>query len=525
MSAIFLTYRHADSANGVLELYAHLAQAFGAHNLVLDKKNFVGGAEWLPQIRASVASCDALICVIGESGLAPSKEQVELGIDYVEEELLLAKKLAKPIIPVTLAGSSLDAWARLPSSLQWLKSIHAFPFDSRHPESIELLVQAITGASGVKRLVSTHQTGHIAELRFSLWSTLRALLGSMLRPLGYASAALRPDLQTLAQSFIISALSLCAYVLTGALVWGTLTSFQIARFAASILAAGFIGYAIFYLCARIAATKVSSRSMLSYAFHSAGVLNAAIAVWFLVYWILLPEPIQEALLQVTASGDWRALQAIPNLSLVVYIGIYTIQGFAFVHLVYLLFGIAKAATVTLGSRMWLTLVPVGLLALATFSIVSTLFQAVETSRSDGLPRDVVMTWQYDAREVTGLIRSPFRFELRGRVSKQSDRIVLEVHSLEIENRDQPATTFPSISCSLGQIRSGQFVWPELPHRGKVQIDAISERNQKYRVAESKLEIPLGTVFRSSETTLNCFVDGPRGTSYPLSNGGLDVLSW
>jgi len=74
MSGIFISYRRSDSAPHAGRLYDRLCDYFGADKVFMDVDDIKPGADFVSLIGEKVASCDALIAVIGKGWLARDED-------------------------------------------------------------------------------------------------------------------------------------------------------------------------------------------------------------------------------------------------------------------------------------------------------------------------------------------------------------------------------------------------------------------------------------------------------------------
>lgn len=121
---IFISYRHADSAGHAGRLKDDLTRLLG-DRVFMDVSGIAPGADFESVLRGELASCGAVLAVIGahwrEAFDAPREGQ-----DYVRLEL--AQALAHPgvqVVPVLTQGASLPVTANLPADLSALGSRQA----------------------------------------------------------------------------------------------------------------------------------------------------------------------------------------------------------------------------------------------------------------------------------------------------------------------------------------------------------------------------------------------------------------
>lgn len=123
MTKVFLNYRSADEGFGVHLLDRELSERFGSDQVFFASKSIPVGAAWEEAMTAAVATSDALLAIMGRHWLAATADDgtrlIDQADDFVRREILLARKLAKQIIPVRLGIPRIKA-DQLPSELSWL---------------------------------------------------------------------------------------------------------------------------------------------------------------------------------------------------------------------------------------------------------------------------------------------------------------------------------------------------------------------------------------------------------------------
>jgi hypothetical protein len=82
----------------------------------------------------------------------------------------------------------------------------------------------------------------------------------------------------------------------------------------------------------------------------------------------------------------------------------------------------------------------------------------------------------------------------------------------------------SLMCALMEVKAGKFDWPSVMHEGRAWIKQDLETNKKVQLLNLEVRIPLSEQFKSEFTSLNCYLEFPKG-SYPMGNGRHIILSW
>jgi hypothetical protein len=118
---VFVSYRREDASGHAGRLYDALAEKFGDENVFMDVDTIQVGADFTQAITSAVASCDALIALIGRDWVTVTDETGRRRIDdpgdfvRLELETALARDVA--VIPASVRGASFPAESDLPPSL------------------------------------------------------------------------------------------------------------------------------------------------------------------------------------------------------------------------------------------------------------------------------------------------------------------------------------------------------------------------------------------------------------------------
>ncbi len=135
MSGIFISYRRDDSAAHAGRLYDRLAAHFGADRVFMDGDDIAPGADFAAQIEARVASCDAMVVVIGRDWLSSRNEQGQLRLndpgDFVALEIATALRRRVLVIPVLVGAAKMPGAGNLRADLKGLAGRNALPIDDR----------------------------------------------------------------------------------------------------------------------------------------------------------------------------------------------------------------------------------------------------------------------------------------------------------------------------------------------------------------------------------------------------------
>jgi TIR domain-containing protein len=118
---VFVCYRREDASGHAGRLYDALAEKFGDENVFMDVDTIKVGADFTEAITNAVASCDALIALIGRDWATLTDEtgrrRIDDPDDFVRLELETALERDVAVIPACVRGASFPADDQLPPSL------------------------------------------------------------------------------------------------------------------------------------------------------------------------------------------------------------------------------------------------------------------------------------------------------------------------------------------------------------------------------------------------------------------------
>jgi hypothetical protein len=143
---LFISYRRDESPDFVEHIYSWFASYFGRENVFMDFEGIPAGSNFPEYIQAEVERCDGLVAIIGEhwfrrlmDGLCRTEP------DYVREEIKLALKLNKLVVPICIKGAPFPEM--LPEEVRGLLASQCVRLDSgRHfARNIEDILVEIQG--------------------------------------------------------------------------------------------------------------------------------------------------------------------------------------------------------------------------------------------------------------------------------------------------------------------------------------------------------------------------------------------
>jgi len=173
MSGIFISYRREDSAAHAGRLYDRLANRFGAQQVFMDVDDIPPGADFAAHIDARVASCDAMIVVIGKNWLASRNPEGRLRLsdpaDFVGLEVALALQRGVLVVPVLVGGAAMPKTEDLRKDLQPLAGRNALTLnDQEFQRDADILIETLGKVPGLAKTKATIISNERAALRRKL---------------------------------------------------------------------------------------------------------------------------------------------------------------------------------------------------------------------------------------------------------------------------------------------------------------------------------------------------------------------
>jgi TIR domain/VHL beta domain len=161
MSAIFISYRREDAEGQAGRLFQALSEHFGKDSVFMDVTGIQPGRDFRKVIDSNVASCGALLAVIGKGWLDAKdengKRRIEDPQDFVRLETISALKRDIPVIPVLVRGAAMPRAEQLPSEMEELAFRNGVELThARWDSDVIVLIKAL------EQVVGTSQAGQAA---------------------------------------------------------------------------------------------------------------------------------------------------------------------------------------------------------------------------------------------------------------------------------------------------------------------------------------------------------------------------
>ena len=154
MPGIFISYRRQDSAPYAGRLYDRLSARFGEENVFMDVDDIKPGANFVSLIDEKIASCDALVAVIGKRWLSSQdhggESRLQSGEDFVRLEIETALRRKIIVIPALVSGAEMPAAQDLPEALADLAQRQAIELtDKDFSHDVDQLIEALKKVPGL----------------------------------------------------------------------------------------------------------------------------------------------------------------------------------------------------------------------------------------------------------------------------------------------------------------------------------------------------------------------------------------
>ncbi|KNZ31194.1 MAG: hypothetical protein AD742_18490 [Methylibium sp. NZG] len=534
--SLFVSYRSGDLHQGVAKMHSTLSAAFGEPAVVRDQDAFVPGADWLPQLRASVAASDLVVSAIGPAWIASfSVAKGNAGVDFVREELLIARELGKPVLPVRLGVKPELVRSVLPQELRWLDGLQQVAW--RGPSDTPALVRGIRSLSGlVPRFQPDGPTASfVRSYAISVLSLAwRRLNATLWRPTGAAAASLRPGSGNLAVALAEACLALGLVILYVLIDRGDLGLYALGRFVFALGATAVLLAIGLGLAATFKRQQVPLLSLLGWGLHVASGLFVVGTLWAMALFATTSDEAHSQINTVSEADRAQFGLALDKMMNALTPGtILLLMSVSFactLHMTVGAFGAVRAAAVTLGFRRRFLLWPAVPLVMMFVSAASWWLATRQDTRTlpagKLLPLTVQLSSPPDRQTVEGY--QPRQLQLSWidvRISKVGEQLHIEPAQVEIHNRGAAPVRLRSVRCAFGVMRSGNFEWTDPLVEGQAALSSVVQPGGSLRREGLRILLPLTSATPPGLTALQCYVDVADGISHPLWNGQWNVLRW
>ena len=185
MNNIFISYRREDSEGFARGLFQSLVGAFGANHVFMDVEAISLGADFVKAIDNSLASCGALLVLIGKEWGSctdgAGNRRLDNPHDFVRMEVAKAlEKKGVRVIPVLVKGAVMPRAESLPEELRSVTRRQALELrHERWNQDVEHLVAALADLLGLERMDHRAAAGPPPPERPTGKSGARKLVGGL----------------------------------------------------------------------------------------------------------------------------------------------------------------------------------------------------------------------------------------------------------------------------------------------------------------------------------------------------------
>jgi hypothetical protein len=155
VNAIFISYRRGDSEGESGRLFDDLVHRFGERSVFMDVAGIAPGRDFRKAIEESVATCGALLAVVGPAWSsvrdAEGKRRLDDPADFVRLEVANALTRDVSVIPVLVRGAKMPRADELPADLRELAFRNAVEIShARWKADVSVLVEALRATLGLE---------------------------------------------------------------------------------------------------------------------------------------------------------------------------------------------------------------------------------------------------------------------------------------------------------------------------------------------------------------------------------------
>ncbi|WP_189272449.1 toll/interleukin-1 receptor domain-containing protein [Kitasatospora griseola] len=132
MPQVFINYRRATDAYAAALLDELLSRELGSRRVFRASKSIPAGSDYVSEISEAIASCDAMLVVVGVGWSESFPVSGDGREDWVLREIREALEARKVIIPIILSGASVIRRESIPEDLAGLAFLQYLRFDYRN---------------------------------------------------------------------------------------------------------------------------------------------------------------------------------------------------------------------------------------------------------------------------------------------------------------------------------------------------------------------------------------------------------
>lgn len=169
LQRVFISYRRDDSPGHAGRLFDRLAALVGRENVFIDTAGISAGQDFVSAIEDAVLASDVMLAVIGPGWLAIDEggsSRIWQEDDFVRQEILLARSLDVPLLPVLVNHGRMPGQDDLPEEMAGLTRVNAVNLDdARWEETFRSLVAAMGEVAERARQTQPHEAARLGTSR------------------------------------------------------------------------------------------------------------------------------------------------------------------------------------------------------------------------------------------------------------------------------------------------------------------------------------------------------------------------
>jgi len=513
--SIFICYRREDLTFGVDKLAQMLRSHFGEDAVCMDREAFVGGVEWASQNRALIAKADLIICAMGPTWLRRPSTQPNQRVDYIAEELRLARSLGKKVLPLSLTEIDIQSLKIVFPQLKWVHNIHITDGKGILYGDNHSLINSIEDLLG-RRFARGKQIGAP-----SLWARAVSALGeSFVRPSAVAASLMCPTHQAWNVTWRLYVVGfIMGLILSG--YRENITVDAIIAYAVNTTLVVLSIFASFSLTAILFRSPVPFLTRINFSLHVGAVIIvlgsiAATIIWSIIadeyFARLRPDTYEQFMFNLQ-----EMLQRIGDQNLLVWTGIGLVASNLYIS--WIIWSLIRAASLVTMWR-WRT-IAVAIVLLGFASWMAWAYSALSSP-----PSNLIRFSYMNALDIItpeGLTQAPLQFSANGIIEVKEGNVYVKIeHLLAKNDTDEVANAF--IRGVLITLQSGKLRWRTPVPVSRQEMLPPIPAHSNWETSGIDLTIPLPNDYVSGQTVLLMEVWN-NGKVISMNAGRDEVLYW